>query len=119
MTVDLPPQPDGPPIPEAVYPPEEAVAWLRTTTPGALRKSASLGLIPHTRVGRSREIGFSGADITAIAEAGFRDVKVSGSPRASGRRGRRTTDVMPELPPGVERLRPKPQSARRRTRRAS
>jgi hypothetical protein len=84
MTVELPPLPLGPPIPEVVYSPEEALAWLRTTTAGALRKSAQLGRIPHTRVGRSREIGLSGKNILEILAAGEREVDATS--RAGTRR---------------------------------
>ena len=84
MTVDPPPVPDGPPIPEVVYSPAEATAWIRTMAPGALVRAARRHpkRFPSVKPGRDR--GFTGRNILAILaglEGESEDIPGVGRPR--------------------------------------
>lgn len=113
MTAELPPAPDGPPIPGVVYPPREAVAWIRTMTPEALVKASRRDpeRFPSTKPGR--EVGFSGVDILAIIANTARTP--TGKPVA--RKPRRRTPVADEptrAPSSVTQLVARPDQALRR-----
>lgn len=115
MPAELPPLPDGPPIADVVYTPAEAVAWIRTMTPGALKRAAERDpkKFPSTKPGRNR--GFSGADIVRIVAGCER----SSAEEASRRSDRRTTGTVTDLRPGNPGLKPDASRARKGRRAAS
>jgi hypothetical protein len=108
------PPPSAPPVPEVVYTPEEAVAWIRTMTPGALVKAANRDpkRFPSTKPGR--DIGFSGKDIVAIVAASGRVPEETPAAPAPSRRGRRTSSGLSIAPSGAPLLKADPGRARRR-----
>ena len=111
MTADLPPQPDGPPIPEVIYTPEEAVAWIRTMTPEALVKASREKPDRFPRSKPGREVGFSGDNILTII-AGLKAAQPKLA-RSTTRR-RSSQGSVTELPQNRQRLTAKPEAARRR-----
>lgn len=117
MTADLPPLPDAPPIPGVIYTPQEATAWIRTMTPEALVKASRVDPERFPRTQPGREVGFSGEDILAIVAATSNARPVKKRP-TFGRPSRPRIAAVSDLPAG-EPLVAKPQSARRRSRKAS
>lgn len=118
MAAGLPPLPDGPPIPDVIYTPEEAIAWIRTMTTDGLVTAARRDpeRFPSRKTGRW--VGFSGEDILAIIAATKR-TPTAPAEKPPMRRTRRRVSApaaAPELPPGVAPLVAKP---RERGRRAS
>lgn len=104
------PMPAGPPNPDVIYPAREAVAWIRTMTPGALVKAAKRDpkRFPSTKPGK--EVGFSGRDIVAITEGFAREAKAQSQSQRVGPHAVRPQTPQPST---VTHLRAQPGRARK------